>query len=241
MTLDNALARLGECRGIVVACDFDGTLAPIVDRPERALVEPLAIELLIGLAARDEVVAAVISGRRHAELASLLGDVPGVVLIGEHGNDRGELGVAGETVDEMAGFIRGVGEALPGSAVEVKRHGVGFHYRLADEMAAEEAVGSILSWAEERPEIKVTRGKKLVEMSVAPHHKGDAVLALKDEAGADCVVFIGDDTTDENVFEVLGPSDIGIKVGPGETAARYRVADVAEVVRVIGSIESVLG
>lgn len=242
MTLEAAVARLGECRGLLVASDFDGTLAPIVSRPDRAVGDPRALQSLVRLAQRDGVVVAIISGRAFAELRSLLGDAPGVVLIGEHGNDRGEDVVGGvEMVDEMAAFIRGVGDNLPGSAVEVKRHGVGFHYRRADDAPAEKAVDSILSWAEERPDITVTKGKELVEMSVAPHHKGDAVLALKEEAGAECVVFIGDDATDENVFAMLGQEDIGIKVGPGETAARHRVDDVSDVVEVLAAIESALG
>jgi trehalose 6-phosphate phosphatase len=188
------------------------------------------------------VLVAIVSGRSFSDLRSLLGDTPGVVVIGEHGNDRGEeILDPAEVVEEMADFVRRVGETLPGSAVEVKRQGVGFHYRRANEGEAERAVDSILTWAEERPEIKVTMGKMIVEMSISPHHKGDAVLALKEEAGAECVVFIGDDTTDENVFAMLGESDIGIKVGPGETAADYRVDDITNVVDVLVAIESALG
>lgn len=225
-----------------MASDFDGTLAPIVSHPDRAVGDPRALQSLIRLARRDRVTVAIVSGRAFGELKSLLGEAAGIVLIGEHGNDLGEeFADQAEAVEEMAAYVRGVGRTVPGSAVEVKRQGVGFHYRRAEEVAAGKAIESLLAWAEERPDIKVTEGKKLIEMSVASHHKGDAVMALKSQSGAECVVFIGDDTTDENVFAMLGPSDIGIKVGPGDSAARYRVEDISDVVEVLSAIESAVG
>ncbi|MGH8946953.1 MAG: trehalose-phosphatase [Acidimicrobiia bacterium] len=242
LSLDQAVARLGVCQRLVVASDFDGTLAPIVARPEQAVPDRRALASLARLAGHDGVVVAVVSGRRFGELQELIGELPGVVLIGEHGSDRGEEDeVEDQVVAGMAAFVGDLAGRIPGSALEVKRHGVGFHYRRAEESAAAEAVASIVSWAKDRPQIKVTEGKKIVELSVAPYDKGDAVTALKDELGADCVVFIGDDTTDESVFANLGTGDIGIKVGPGETGARYRVSDISSVVEVLEAIERALG
>jgi trehalose 6-phosphate phosphatase len=71
-------------------------------------------------------------------------------------------------------------------------------------------------------------------MSVVTADKGTALLALKEEVGASAVLYFGDDVTDEHVFEVLGPADLGVKVGEGETAARLRLdspEDVAEALR----------
>ena len=241
LSLEQAVARLGQCQGLVLAFDFDGTLAPIVDRPEQAVPDQRALASLARLAGHDGVVVAVVSGRRFGELQKLIGELPGVVLIGEHGSDRGEVDeIQDQVVAGMAAFVGDVVDRIPGSALEVKRHGVGFHYRRAEEDAAADAVSAILSWAKEHPHIKVTEGKKIVELSVAPYDKGDAVTALKDELGADCVVFIGDDTTDESVFTKLGTGDIGIKVGPGETGARYRVSDISSVVEVLEAIERAL-
>ena len=50
------------------------------------------------------------------------------------------------------------------------------------------------------------------------------------------MIYIGDDTTDETVFDVLGPDDVGVKVGPGPTAAAYRVDDVSGVVEVLRAL-----
>jgi trehalose-6-phosphatase len=58
--------------------------------------------------------------------------------------------------------------------------------------------------------------------------KGDALVQLRTELGADAVLYAGDDTTDEDAFAVLGEGDVGIKVGAGETGAAYRVTDPEE-------------
>jgi trehalose 6-phosphate phosphatase len=81
--------------------------------------------------------------------------------------------------------------------------------------------------------VHLTDGKEIVELAVVTTHKGTAVTALRDESDADAVLFIGDDVTDENAFAVLRDQDVGIKVGPGETLARYRVPDPPAVVQVL--------
>ena len=76
----------------------------------------------------------------------------------------------------------------------------------------------------------------VVELILLDVDKGEAIAKLRTRLGADAVVFIGDDTTDEDVFAVLGDNDLGIKVGPEPTAAQTRVAsqeDVSEVLSVL--------
>ncbi|MEX1272056.1 MAG: trehalose-phosphatase, partial [Acidimicrobiia bacterium] len=72
------------------------------------------------------------------------------------------------------------------------------------------------------------RGNRIVDVRLTGSTKGAAVLALREPE--EVVVFVGDDTTDETVFAVLGTHDVGIKVGPGETAASCRLADPRAVV-----------
>jgi trehalose 6-phosphate phosphatase len=69
----------------------------------------------------------------------------------------------------------------------------------------------------------VTAGKAVLEFAVISTDKGEAVDILRDETAATAVVFLGDDVTDEKAFRRMRDGDIGIKVGPGETAAAYRV------------------
>ncbi len=68
----------------------------------------------------------------------------------------------------------------------------------------------------------------VVELAVIDADKGSAIERLRRESGADVVLFVGDDVTDEDAFAVLGAADIGIKVGEGTTLATYRVADTDE-------------
>jgi trehalose-phosphatase len=92
---------------------------------------------------------------------------------------------------------------------------------------------TIKAWVERHPEVGVIEGKKVVELTTAARTKGDAILEL---AGGRPALYIGDDTTDETVFAVLGPLDVGIKVGEGETEAPYRVEDVDGVVTILEKI-----
>jgi trehalose 6-phosphate phosphatase len=84
--------------------------------------------------------------------------------------------------------------------------------------------------------VHVLQGKRIVEVSVVEADKGTALVALRDAVGADAVAYFGDDVTDEHAFERLGEGDLTVKVGAGETLARYRVAgpeDVAAALSVL--------
>ena len=69
----------------------------------------------------------------------------------------------------------------------------------------------------------VTHGKQVVELAVVETSKGIALQRLRAMLAADAVLYVGDDVTDETAFAVLGPTDVGVKVGPGETLATYRI------------------
>jgi trehalose-phosphatase len=218
---------------VLIAVDFDGTIAPLVDHPDLAVPDHDAIVFLRLLAegARTEI--AVVSGRSLADLRARLGDVPGATLVGEHGNDTGEEVEIGDTLADARAFV----EVLRGGreiVVEQKAHSVAFHTRTLDAESKAHAVTMLRAWAAEHPDVTVLEGKEVIELSVADRTKGDAVLALA--SGCDVVIYIGDDTTDETVFVALRADDVGVKVGPGPTAASYRVDDVAGVVDVLRAL-----
>ena len=95
--------------------------------------------------------------------------------------------------------------------------------RMADESAARAAEEAALEVTTRHTGLHVLHGKHVVEVSVVRADKGTALVALRDEVGADAVAYFGDDVTDEDAFRALGPDDVTVKVGPGETAARFRV------------------
>lgn len=239
MSLEEAISDLVQRRPLLIASDFDGTLAPIVAHPDEAMADPRALDSLRKLAARPGVGVAIVSGRPREDLIGFVGGVGEFELIGEHGNDYGEVADISE-IAELVEFFEGVASDLPGARVEVKQHSVGFHYRNVPEDDRAGALARIRSWLECKPGLSVTEGKMIVEASVTDRNKGDAISDLvRDDAYAG-VLFVGDDTTDETVFAVLGPGDVGVKVGPGETAAQYRIDDVEAVVDLFEKVGSLI-
>lgn len=233
MSLDDDLGRVLDGGEFLLGLDFDGTLAPLVAHPDLAVPDPRAVDLIAELASRSKIEVAVISGRARRDLKERLGDVTGVVLVGEHGNDMGEATAPNEVVSQAESFIRQLAAEAGDATVEVKPSSVTFHYRHLEDEQAGPFLDRIREWASAHDEITVLEGKKVIELTTATSNKGDAISEL---AGDRPIVYLGDDVTDETVFEVLGPGDVGIKVGEGPTSASHRVEDVDEVVRILEKI-----
>ncbi|WP_454050933.1 trehalose-phosphatase [Cellulomonas sp. Marseille-Q8402] len=223
---------------VLVALDFDGTLAPLQDDPQASRVLPEAVTALQRLATRpDAVRLALVSGRSMQDLHRLAEVPVGTVLIGshgaerarvvDHGLDRAVITLTDEQADRLArlgGEMQSVARGRDGVWVETKPAAVAVHTRMADAATGDEAEREALVVGE-RLGSKVLHGKKVVEVSVLDADKGAALVALRDELGAGAVVCAGDDVTDEHAFEALGPDDLTVKVGAGETHARFRVPD----------------
>ena len=234
MTLLEAVADLAARARILVVSDFDGTIAPIVSNPSDARPDPRAVQALRQLSTRSGVDVAILSGRPVAELFELAGPLPGVTLIGEHGSDPGQDDhPLPSVVDDLVGELQEIADDVPGSWIEVKRWSVAFHYRNAREAHAEMAVRRLMVGPAQGEGVVVRHGKKVVELHLTSRSKGDAVTEMIEGTGAEAVLYIGDDVTDETVFSRLQPDDVGVKVGQGETAASYRVADIGEVVELL--------
>ncbi len=222
--------------------DYDGTLAPIVDDPAEAWPHPEVPALLASLAARHPVV--VVSGRDLATLARFL---PGIAVraVGLHGAEEGTLGTppeASPALTAVAGPLAALRASVPemdGVNIEDKGAAFAVHYRAApDESAARTALES---WASGVPAaLHAVWGKNVVELRPREISKGTAVARIAAEHPACTPVYFGDDTTDEDAFLALhrlapeAPGDathaasgaVTVKVGAGETAARYRLPDV---------------
>ena len=217
-----------EASVLLVACDYDGTLAPIVDDPAAAQPDARAIDALRTLSALPDTLVAVISGRARVDLAGFLGEMPGVILIGSHGGEWEDAETTPEA-DALASVLGEVAADFPGATVEPKPTGAAFHYRrLIDGDTAEDAAQAAVDAVADQA-ATVLRGKRVVEFSTSEADKGTALRRLRDEFSPDVIVFIGDDVTDEHAFAALGPSDIAVKVGEGETIAPWRVTGQADV------------
>lgn len=169
-------------------------------------------------------------------LAALFGEHDGVTLVGNHGASI----TTPEESARVAGLIRAlslIADEYPGAVVESKPTGASFHYRHAENpTGAADAARAVVV----QSGTTVIEGKMIVEAVVGEGDKGTAITELRNKFHAKGVVFIGDDVTDEAAFKVLGPHDVGIRVGPGPTVATYRVPDVPAVAEVFTQLTGYL-
>lgn len=229
--MNPSLHDVATAETLLVVSDFDGTLAGIVPDPSAVPVHRGGLGALARLAGLPGTTVAILSGRGREDLRRVCPLRAPVVLAGSHGAESGEHGVA--LTDEMAAALESVAAELDsltrsdGSAyVERKPFQTVFH--VAPLAARDPAAAAALL---EQARLvyahgtTVAGGKNIVEFSAATVTKGTWIAAERAHVGAGRTVFVGDDVTDENGFAALGPDDLGVKVGDGETLAAVRVPD----------------
>jgi trehalose 6-phosphate synthase/phosphatase len=243
--LRDALRVLVARPRLLLGCDFDGVLAPIVPDPAAARPLPASSQALRALAGMSGVTVALVSGRPLDQLGALADAPAGAVLIGSHGAEwpstaggPGDLDDAGRALLERVGAqLHRIAGPHPGVSVEQKPTAAVLHTRRADRPAAAAATRAVLDGPAGWPGVYVTLGKEVVELAVTETSKGTALRRLRKDCDLPSggVLFVGDDVTDEHAFAVLDDDagDVTVKVGSGATAARHRVADPAAVARML--------
>jgi trehalose-phosphatase len=229
----DALSALQAAPTILLGLDFDGTLAHLVDNPDDARMTAEARAALGRLSADPGVVIALVSGRGAKNLIDVSAPDASWWIVGSHGIEviaPGDSPDSGLTADILANREKlwhqfgQIARNFPGVWVEEKTWGSALHTRGVGqdvEVAAHAALRPVIdSWGD----LLTTRtGYGILESSLGQATKGDGITRVVEATAPDITVFIGDDVTDEDGFAALGPADVGIKVGPGETLARYRV------------------
>jgi trehalose 6-phosphate phosphatase len=223
--LVQALDGAAATARLLVASDFDGTLAPIVSNPADARPLPGAADALRALAGLPSTTVALVSGRALETLRTLSSMPSPIHLIGSHGAEF-DTGFAhpidGELLDRITAGLTEIAADRPGVTVEPKPASVALHVRnasAADGRAALEAAHAAApEW-----DAELTEGKSVLEFAVISTDKGEAIDIIRDRDDATAVVFFGDDVTDEKAFRRMRDGDVGVKVGPGDTLAAYRV------------------
>ena len=240
--LQQRLDDLSRAPVLLVASDFDGTLAPIVSEPSRAEANRESLVALRALAEMPQTHVAIISGRALSDLAAKTLDFERLHLVGSHGSEF-EAGITTPLTPEAQALlerikkeVQDIAAAAPGAVVELKPAGLAFHYRNVDEQLGAATVEAILNGPGQRAGVFVRSGKKVIELSVVQTDKGQALRALRQRLGASAVLFLGDDVTDEDAFATLTGPDVGIKVGAGESVAPYRVTGTTEVAQLLATL-----
>ena len=193
--------------------DFDGTLAPLVERPMMARLEPATADKLARLAAAVPVV--VISGRAVRDLAPRLEGIPLAGISGNHG-----LEPWGAT-PEVERLVQGWDDALsrrfghmPGLEIDNKRWSLTVDYRHVPDLSGTEK--ALASFARTLPQVRVLGGRH-ADLNLAPageHHKGTALAHHVTALGRGAALYVGDDRTDEDAFGQPIVGLVSVRVGP---------------------------
>lgn len=241
--LTEALTQFAAAPRVLIALDFDGTLAPEVDVPDEARALPDAHAALLALAASPNTTVALVSGRSLESLAHV-GRLPDTVpLIGSHGLEvrlaPGDVRPAATPadrarVDALRAVVAPLVEMVDGAWIENKPAGFAVHTRTVEPAGARALIDTVRGSARQAdPGLTVRDGKNLVEFSVRDATKGDGLRVLRAELQPDAVLFAGDDVTDEDALAVLESGDVGIKVGEADTVAQHRIHDPEGMVAVL--------
>lgn len=244
-----ATAIVAATGRLLVALDFDGTLAPLQNEPMQARMLPAARDAVDALIASPATVVALVSGRSLADLRLIAehDDDSAIWLAGSHGAEfwapgHGALPTTDDVADEaLRDVLRAHAEHacadMTGIWIEPKTFGFGVHTRRADDVTAEaayRAVDAIV--AEEAPTWRRRTGRNIVEYAFRHEGKDTAVAQLRRRTDATAVLFAGDDVTDEDALTSLRPGDLGVHVGPGPTDATVLVPDIAAMADLLDAI-----
>lgn len=236
---------------LLIMLDVDGTLAPIVSRPELARIPDETMTALRSLAASPGVHVSLVSGRSAAD-AHRLGAVPGIWVIGNHGIEMRHPDGHVEVDAVVSAFAPAIAEAvrrlrdrvgaIDGVIVEDKKWTISVHYRLVAEDRVPEILANAAAVAKELG-LRELEGKKIAELRPpAEVHKGSASVRLAERLGAldanASLLFAGDDRTDEDAFRALRsrqPRAVTIRILPGgerersfETSGEFVLRDPDE-------------
>ncbi len=215
---------------VLLAFDFDGTLAPIVADRDAAEMRPETRRLLARICGRYP--AAVISGRAKDDVAARLGGAAVKYIVGNHGLEPGgDLANLEEQMEEVRPLLTASLVSVAGLDVEDKRYSLAVHYRRSrNKRVARVAIDRAVAGLPQR--MRVVPGKLVVNVvpASAPN-KGDALLDLREREGASTALYVGDDVTDEDVFRIDQPGRLlSVRVGESTTSsARYFLRDQREI------------
>ncbi len=219
--------------------DYDGTLAGFHGDPQKANPDPEMYDLLDRLAAQENTDMYLISGRDKETFTTWF--LPKKYnMIVEHGvwiSENGEEfrmleNVKKDWMEKIHPVLDSFVDRTPGSFIEEKNYSLAWHYRKTDpdfgkKRATE--LNTVLTSLIANDDLSVLNGNKVIEIKSSNVNKGRAAMRVFSEKEYDFVFAIGDDWTDEFMFQELPETAITVKVGRQKTQARYYVDSIKNV------------
>lgn len=231
----------------ILFLDFDGTLVPLEKNPKEVRLPDDAKATLLRLANENTVV--IVSGRDRAFLEREVGELP-VHIVAEHGalvknRTSGDWSNTYPNQDEWKDTIRPILDLFvarcPGAFVEEKETSLAWHFRVAPDKQYAQRRANELAWQLRsllQPELslQIIKGNKVIEVKKTHYNKGTAVLSFLEKDQYDFIMAMGDDTTDEDMFEALPAGAFSIKIGEDLSAAQNHLPKQSEVLPFLKSL-----
>ena len=225
----------------LVLLDYDGTLVNYTPIPETAKISEHLFDILIKLAGNPQTHLFIITGRGYQDIDKLLDHLP-INIIAEHG---AMVKVKGLWKNQLINnilwkktiipILNQITLECPESFVEEKHFSLAWHYRNAELQSGYTYSRKLISILENKIQsynLKILDGNKVVEILAEKVGKGKAVKKLFEQNIYNFILSIGDDATDEEMFEFFlhNTTAYTIKVGNGDTFAKYKLSGINDVV-----------
>lgn len=244
---DNILQSYRQASKRLLFLDYDGTLVPIESRPAYAKPNHELLDLLNQLSTSPSTEVVIISGRNFKILEEWLGHLS-IHLVAEHGASfrlKGERWQHYTDIDSSwKGLIKSTFDLYetrtPGSFVEEKEYTIAWHYRNVDEelgfIRSRELLDNLYHLVR-NTHLNVLDGHKVIEVRAAGIDKGIATGKIMELFPSDFIFAMGDDKTDEDIFNVLKGRGVTVKVGSDLSAAEYNVRNQREAFRLLDGMK----
>lgn len=240
--MENLLEKYKQAKNRLILLDYDGTLVDFTPDPENAVPSTELLDILRKIASMPCTKLIIISGRNQEDIERFVGKLP-IDIIAEHGAVLKKQGIwqkqnidISEWKEPVLDVLNEISSTCPGSFVEEKAFSLAWHYRNA---ASGDSQSRKLMDALEKLSFlynfKILDGNKVVEIKSNEIGKGKATEYLVEQGNYDFILSIGDDRTDEEMFEFFlnYPEAITIKVGEGNTMAKYILKNVEQVLTLL--------
>jgi trehalose 6-phosphate synthase/phosphatase len=236
-----------KAKSKLILLDYDGTLVDYKTIPHEATPSKKLLASLLKLNDSPNTKLVIITGRAYTEIDGFVGHLP-MDIVAEHGAMIRENDVWKELIRDNGDWKRDIFPILnrfagicPGSFIEEKRFSLAWHYRNADPEAGISASRELIRKLAEKTrkhKLKITDGNKVVEIKRQGIDKGKGAQYLLKKNKYDFILSIGDDKTDEDMFEVLADNKqaFTVKVGNGDTSAKYRLDNVQNVIVLLNEL-----
>ncbi len=246
-TLRGKIAKEFEkAKNKLLFLDYDGTLVPFADHPSEAQPTQEVIQVLKKLSKVKNVTLVIISGRDRDAMDLWFKGIK-VAFVAEHGiwikkkDDKWGMikPFKNEWKKMVIPIVKTYVDRVPGSFLEEKDFALVWHYRMANpwlaRMRAKELTNNLVNLTANM-EVQVMRGNKVIEIKNSGANKGDGALSFLDKETYDFVLAIGDDVTDEDLFKAMPEKAYTIKVGVGQSRAKYILDNHSEVLHLLDQL-----